>query len=101
MRKTLTLGLLALALVFGVVAATATNVNVWTLVWLLVWAGSFAFIEFLAIRNPDSGDTLSEKIRDWIGLGEDDGRTWLENVLFVAFLLFVVWFPIHILTGLV
>lgn len=69
----------------------------WVLAWL-AWGALFLVIEGFALFNSEKGDTLSENLRKWGGIHtpERKGAQW---AVFAAFLVFVVWFPIHILTG--
>ncbi|MBE1608164.1 hypothetical protein [Actinopolymorpha pittospori] len=58
--------------------------------------GSFLALEIPAIRNKVVGDTLSERLRAWLGL--NPWRKWGVAGAW-SFGGFIVWFHFHILTG--
>ena len=65
-------------------------------VWLAAVIGSFFALEIPAIRNKVVGDTLSERLRAWLGL--NPWRKWgVAGAWFFGG--FMVWFLFHILTG--
>lgn len=76
--------------------APKKSISKWTIAWI-IWIVMFLVIEALALVNKTEGDTLSEKIRSWGGIKtpERKGAQW---AVFLAFLVFIIWFPIHILT---
>ena len=69
---------------------------IWTIAWV-AWLVLFIVVEFLALRNDVSEDTLSEHVRRWLSVKTRWGRT----VFLVAWAGFTVWFGVHIVTGLV
>jgi hypothetical protein len=93
-------GLALLAVFAASVSLMASGFDIWTAVWL-AWALLFAGIEGVALTNDEKGDTLSEKLRNWSGIKSNGGRSPRSWVIFSALLLFFVWFPIHILTGVI
>jgi hypothetical protein len=95
------IGIGILVLIFGLVAVVASDFDVWALAWF-TWAALFVIVEGLALINGNEGekDTLSQKIRSWTGL-DGTKRSLLSWILLVALILFFIWFPLHILTGVV
>ena len=64
------------------------------LVWV-VWLLLFAIFETAALVSRKAGDTLSERTRAWFDTHTRTGR-WIFGVGWVVF---SVWFFIHILWG--
>ena len=92
-------GLALLAVFAASVSLVATGFDIWTAMWL-AWAALFALVEGVALFNDQKNDTLSEKLREWSGIKQGK-RTARSYVIFFALILFFVWFPIHILTGVI
>lgn len=70
--------------------------NAWWLVWLGIILVGFAVPEWVAIRNKQTGDTLSENIRRWLRTDTPGGGwTWLG--VWVTLLGVWVWLCGHIL----
>lgn len=76
--------------------------DIWTILWL-AWLGLFAVIEGVALVRSDRGDTLSEHVWKWIGVGrhgqEKPKVTGSVKVRRVALVSFMVWLTLHFLTG--
>jgi hypothetical protein len=62
----------------------------WVAVWT-VWVGWFAVWETIALRNPPSGDTLSEQI--WWVRDHLSPNVW--SLLFLLFVAVMVWVVLH------
>lgn len=72
--------------------------SAWTWCWL-GWGAYFLVVEGLALANSRAGDTLSEHVWAWLGIGEGrrrSGWTQARRALLVAFL---AWLTLHFLTG--
>lgn len=89
-----------LGAVAAVVSLSVEGIDPWTLAWLF-WAATFALIEGVAIFNKVPNDTLSEKLRQWGGIKQEKVRSFREWMIYLALILFFIWFPIHILTGVI
>lgn len=63
------------------------------LVWLGVTVGSFAVLEALALVDHTEGDTLSERIRAWLGI--QPVKQW-RLASSAALLGLLIWFGWHI-----
>ena len=66
--------------------------------WLTLFTVTFFVFEVPAVRNKVTGDTLSERIRVWLGLRPH--RKWQVPAC-IGFGGVLVWFLIHIFTGAV
>lgn len=71
--------------------------DIWA-VWLALVLGTFFALEVPAIANTVEGDTLSERLRAWLGIRP---RRWWRVIGAWLFLGFLGWFAVHILTGIV
>lgn len=67
-------------------------------VWIIAVFGTFFALEIPAIRNDVPGDTLSERLRQW--LGTHPRRKW-GTIGSMIFLGAVMWFAFHIITNAV
>lgn len=74
----------------------------WNTAWQLfvgIVAVGFAALETTSLVVPADGqtkrNTLSAKIRYWMGIEPKAPRRWWTRIVFLAFL---TWFEIHILT---
>lgn len=67
--------------------------------YTLAWAGWgiwFAIVEWLAARNDEPGDMLSELVWSWASI-KARARAWRwRRIALVAFL---AWLTLHLLTG--
>ncbi len=64
----------------------------------VVWGGLLAVgavVEVYALLNGRDGDTLSEKIRLWLGVRKQPGRA----IFAAGWLVFSIWFLGHVLWG--
>lgn len=75
--------------------------DIWAWLWL-AWIAVFAVIEAVALRRRAPGDTLSEHIWLWFGIGEPGKRPtvtgWVRLRRF-ALLAGIAWLALHFLTG--
>lgn len=74
----------------------------WSWAWI-AWLAAFAAIEGAALARDARGDTLSEHVWDWFGIGrhgeprpEVTGTVRLRRFTLLAFL---AWLSAHFLTG--
>lgn len=67
--------------------------TVW-LAWAGITLGSFAILEAVALLNHTEGDTLSERIRAWLGIYPVKHWRLAASGALVGFL---IWFGWHIL----
>lgn len=68
------------------------------LAWLAATLAAFAALETVALLNRHGGDTLSERLRRWLGVEPVRARRRLAAPLFAgALLAFLAWFLPHIL----
>lgn len=66
--------------------------------WLWVaWIVAFFLIEFWAIFTKAKGGTLSEHLREWLGVYPIRGWRIAGWALVLGF---CIWFPVHILIDL-
>lgn len=72
---------------------------IWGL-WLGLVAASFAVLEAVAIFRRRKGDTLSEHLRDWLGIREGRRLSVGAIAFAVGLVAFVVWFVPHIVWGI-
>jgi hypothetical protein len=73
-----------------------------TWLWLL-WLGAFAVLEGYALVSKREGDTLSEHVWRWFGIGENGkprppvtASVRLRRFLLLAFM---TWLLVHFMTG--
>ena len=70
--------------------------GVWV-VWLLVVSSTFGLLEWLALRAGPNTDTLSGRIRAWLGVQPPRPHRRVAVVVFAAAVAaFAVWFVPHI-----
>lgn len=62
-------------------------------IWAAVTLGSFAILETWALLSKREGDTLSERLREWLGIRPV--RQW-RLITSAALLGFLIWFGWHI-----
>lgn len=73
-----------------------------TALWV-VWLGYFVVVEAVALINKTEGDTLSEHVWKWFGIGLNGKPRppvtgWVRLRRF-SLLAFMAWLSIHFLTG--
>ena len=76
--------------------------DLFTVAWLL-WIGAFAVVEGVALFNRREGDTLSEHVWAWFGVGLNGKPRprvtgWVRLRRFTL-LAFMAWLSVHFLTG--
>ena len=75
--------------------------DIWAWLWL-AWIAVFAVIEAIALGRKAPGDTLSEHIWRWFGIGTPGDRPkvtgWVQLRRF-ALLAGLAWLVLHLLTG--
>lgn len=73
-----------------------------TVLWI-AWLGAFAIIEGVALTNKQDGDTLSEHVWKWTGIGDiSKPRPTMTAGIRArrfALLAFMAWLTLHFLTG--
>jgi hypothetical protein len=72
------------------------NVGGFTLAWAL-WGVFFLIVEGLALWNRRIGDTLSEHIWRWLGIGQTVTQ-WIRVRRFIT-LAGLLWMILHFFTG--
>ncbi|MET9861973.1 hypothetical protein ABZY93_22150 [Streptomyces smyrnaeus] len=76
--------------------------DVWSWLWV-GWLGAFAAIEGTALLNSREGDTLSEHVWRWFGVGRNGEKRpevtgWVRLRRF-GLLAFMAWLSVHFVTG--
>jgi len=71
--------------------------KMYTVLWV-IWILAFGVIEFAALKNKRSGDTLTEHIRKLIGT-KTPGRNWENWVARIGLAGLLIWFVPHFFTG--
>ncbi|GAA0945983.1 hypothetical protein [Actinocorallia libanotica] len=75
--------------------------DVWDGIWL-GWIGAFVVVEGVALKRGQPGDTLSEKVWKWFGIGTNGHHpkrtTWVQ-IRRVALLGFMTWLTVHFMSG--
>ncbi|GII81227.1 hypothetical protein Sru01_62090 [Sphaerisporangium rufum] len=61
--------------------------------WAGLTVGSFAVLETWALLSKQAGDTLSERLREWLGIYPVKHWRLAASALFIGFL---AWFGWHI-----
>lgn len=64
---------------------------IFTILWI-AWIAALFIVEGLALHHDMPGATLSEHVQRWWRVDTHIGRT----VFLIVWLLFAVWFPLHI-----
>jgi hypothetical protein len=80
--------------------------GVWGWLWAS-WIGLFLLMEGIALARKRYGDTLSEQIWAWFGIGKKDPAgnlirppmSWHVQLRRVALLAFLIWLAAHLMTG--
>jgi hypothetical protein len=81
--------------------------GVWGWLWVS-WIGLFLVLEGIALARRKYGDTLSEQVWNWFGIGKKDPQTgelirpassWHVQSRRVALLAFLIWLTVHFMTG--
>jgi hypothetical protein len=73
-----------------------------TILWVL-WLAAFVVVEGVALFNKEEGDTLSEHVWKWFGIGEvgkprPEITGWVRARRF-GLLAFMAWLTVHFVTG--
>ncbi|MFE5971403.1 hypothetical protein ACFQ64_04480 [Streptomyces sp. NPDC056460] len=76
--------------------------DIWSWLWV-AWLAAFGVIEGVALARSDRGDTFSEHVWKWFGIGRHDeprpvvtGSVRLRRFVLLAF---CTWLWTHFLTG--
>ncbi|MGW7434710.1 hypothetical protein [Streptomyces sp. NPDC054849] len=76
--------------------------DIWSWLWV-GWLGAFCVIEGVALARDDRGDTLSEHVWKWFGIGrageQRPAATGSVRVRRLVLLAFMAWLSAHFLTG--
>lgn len=66
--------------------------------FLIITALGFAVPEAVAIASPRKADTLSERMRAWLGIEPSrKRRRWAWSALTLVLVVFTIWFPAHLM----
>jgi hypothetical protein len=75
-------------------------VDYYTVAWL-IWIALFCVIEYHAIKDPASGDTLSEHVWYWFETNiPKSERDWVWLIKRIVLVGFLVWLLGHFLWGI-
>jgi hypothetical protein len=67
------------------------------IIWISVALGMFAILEGVAITNRESGDTLTEVLRKWLGVNPPKASRRVAVGTFASLLVsLVVWLVLHV-----
>ena len=66
-------------------------------IWVVVTAASFAVLETIGLVRRQTGDTLSEATRHWLGIERGKALKGGAYAFAAALIAFVAWFIPHIL----
>lgn len=75
--------------------------HTFTILWVL-WGLAFAVVEGVALVNSKHGDTLSEHVWAWLGVGSNANPVktpkWTLRVSRTILVSFLVWLLLHFTT---